>query len=66
MNALFRMPAEWEPHEATWLAWPHEEADWPGKFEPIPWIYGEIVPHLAPVERVRILIDNAEAREQAR
>jgi len=31
----FRMPAEWEPHEATWIAWPHEETDWPGKFEPI-------------------------------
>ena len=41
------MPAEWEPHEATWLAWPHEKSDWPGKFEPIPWLYGEIVRHLA-------------------
>ena len=34
------MPAEWEPHDATWLAWPHEESDWPGKFESIPWVYG--------------------------
>jgi agmatine deiminase len=51
----FRMPAEWEPHEATWLAWPHERSDWPGKFEPIPWLYGEIVRHLARVERVRII-----------
>lgn len=49
------MPAEWEPHEATWLAWPHEESDWPGKFEPIPWVYAEIVARLAKVERVRIL-----------
>ena len=39
------MPAEWEPHEATWLAWPHEKSDWPGKFAPIPWVYGEIVRH---------------------
>ncbi|MFI5290562.1 MAG: agmatine deiminase family protein, partial [Polyangia bacterium] len=39
----FRMPAEWEPHAATWLAWPHEKSDWPGKFEPIPWVYGEVV-----------------------
>ncbi len=49
------MPAEWEPHEATWLAWPHEKSDWPGKFEPIPWLYGEIVRHLARVEKVRII-----------
>jgi agmatine deiminase len=53
-----RMPAEWEPHEATWLAWPHEKSDWPGKFEPIPWLYGEIVRHLARVERVRILTED--------
>jgi agmatine deiminase len=60
------MPAEWEPHEATWLAWPHEKSDWPGKFEPIPWLYGEIVRHLARVERVRILIQDADAERRAR
>lgn len=51
-----RMPAEWAPHEATWLAWPHEKSDWPGKFAPIPWLYGDIVRHLSQVERVRILV----------
>jgi len=60
------MPAEWEPHEATWLAWPHEITDWPGKFSPIPWVYGEIVRHLSRVERVRILVENAYAEEKAR
>ena len=45
-----RMPAEWERHEATWLAWPHENTDWPGKFAPIPWVYGEIIRHLSRVE----------------
>lgn len=60
------MPAEWEPHEATWLAWPHETSDWPGKFEPIPWIYGEIVRILSRVERVRILVQDDELEEQAR
>ena len=60
----YRMPAEWEPHEATWLAWPHERTDWPGKFAPIPWVYADIVRHLARVERVRILVqDRAEERE---
>jgi agmatine deiminase len=62
----YRMPAEWEPHEATWLAWPHELTDWPGKFEPIPWVYAEIVRHLARVERVRILIEDARAESRAR
>jgi len=60
------MPAEWEPHEATWLAWPHEKSDWPGKFAPIPWLYGEIVRHLARVERVRILVPDREAEEGVR
>jgi len=65
-SAGFRMPAEWEPHEATWLAWPHEKTDWPGKFSPIPWVYGEIVRHLSEVEKVRILIDDAEGEQKAR
>jgi agmatine deiminase len=60
------MPAEWEPHRATWLAWPHELTDWPGKFAPIPWIYAEIVRHLSRVERVRILIEDTQAESQAR
>jgi len=60
----FRMPAEWEPHEATWIAWPHEKTDWPGKFAPIQWIYGEIVRHLSRVEKVHILIEDAEAGQR--
>ena len=61
-----RMPAEWEPHEATWLAWPHERSDWPGKFAPIPWVYGEIVRHLARVEKVKILIRDRALEVSAR
>jgi agmatine deiminase len=60
------MPAEWEPHEATWLAWPHERSDWPGKFAPIPWAYGDIVKRLARVERVRILVEDAALEKSAR
>lgn len=59
-----RMPAEWAPHTATWLAWPHESSDWPGKFTPIPWLYGDIVRHLSHVERVRILVENEPARQK--
>src|SRR5437870_32356 len=60
------MPAEWEPHEATWLAWPHNRDDWPGRFAPIPWVYGEIVRKLARVERVRILVQDDRLEQQAR
>lgn len=62
----FRMPAEWEPHAATWLAWPHERTDWPGKFAPIPWVYGDIVRRLARVEKVRILVEDAATEKGAR
>jgi len=59
------MPAEWEPHEATWLAWPHERSDWPGKFAPIPWVYTEIVRHLVVSERVHLLVHSAREQQQA-
>ena len=62
----FRMPAEWEPHEATWIAWPHNRDDWPGRFAPIPWVYGEIVRKLARVERVRILVEDDDHQQGAR
>jgi agmatine deiminase len=52
----YSMPAEWEPHAATWLAWPHHEADWPGKMEAVRWVYGEMVRKISPGELVRILV----------
>jgi agmatine deiminase len=61
----YRMPAEWERHEATWLAWPHNPEDWPGKFQAIPWVYAEIVRLLATHERVHILVEDAKAEQRA-
>jgi agmatine deiminase len=61
----FRLPAEWEPHDATWLAWPHKASDWPGKLPTIPWVYGEIVRALAPGEIARILVASPEERRRA-
>jgi len=55
----FRMPAAWEPHHATWIGWPHNASDWPGKFAAIPWVYGEIARKLVPGEIVRILVNSA-------
>jgi len=60
------MPAEWEPHESTWLAWPHHRDDWPGKFEPIPWVYAEIIRHLSRHERVDLIVNDAASEKQAR
>ncbi len=59
------MPAEWQAHEATWIAWPHCHADWPGKFAPIPWVYGEIVKHLHTGEIVHILVNDAASEKRA-
>jgi len=64
-NRGYRMPAEWEPHASTWLAWPHRRSDWPGKFRPIPWVYGEIVRALTQHERVNLLVGGPGARAQA-
>jgi agmatine deiminase len=60
------MPAEWESHEATWLGWPHELTDWPGKFAPIPWAFAEMVRLLSQVERVFLLVEDRNAEKRAR
>jgi agmatine deiminase len=62
----FSMPAEWEPHEATWLGWPHNPTDWPDKLETIRWVYGEIVRKIAPGEVVRILVNSKTEEKLAR
>jgi len=60
------MPAEWDRHEATWLAWPHNPEDWPGKFQAIPWLYAEIVRLLAGHERVHLIVQNGKEETRAR
>jgi agmatine deiminase len=52
----YQMPAEWEPHQATWIGWPQNREDWPGKFAPIPWVYTEIVRYLSRAEKVHIVV----------
>jgi agmatine deiminase len=60
------MPAEWAPHAATWLAWPHYHGDWPGKFDPIPWVYAEIIRNLSRHERVELIVQDAKSERQVR
>lgn len=62
----YRMPAEWDRHEATWLAWPHNPEDWPGKFQPIPWLYAEIVRLLAAHEHVHLLVEDAKSESRVK
>lgn len=60
-----RMPAEWEKQGAIWLAWPHNSDDWPGKFEPIPWVYAEIIRYISRKQQVRLVVRNARERDRA-
>jgi agmatine deiminase len=60
------MPAEWAPHASTWLAWPHFENDWPGKFEPIQWVYAEIIRSLTRHERVDLIVNDSAAEKRAK
>lgn len=62
----FCLPAEWENHEATWIGWPHNTSDWPGKFAPIPWVYAEIVRHISRGELVRILVNSQQHETKVR
>ncbi len=60
-----RMPAEWEEHEATWLGWPHNKEDWPGKFTPIAWVFAEIVKRISAGEKVRIIVESKQHKDKA-
>lgn len=62
----YSMPAEWAPHEATWLGWPHNETDWPGKLDTIRWVYGEMVRKIESGETVRILVNSRAEEKLAR
>lgn len=62
----FRMPAEWEPHAATWLTWPHNRNSWPGKFEPVPDLWCELIRTLVPCEPVHLLVGDAAVEDDVR
>jgi len=62
----YAMPAEWERHEATWLAWPHHTTDWPGKLDTIRWVYAEMVRKISPGEIIRILVRHPAEEKLAR
>lgn len=64
-----RLPAEWEPHAATWITWPQNPRDWPGKFQPMPWAFAEIIRKIACApghERARVLVGSPAVESRAR
>jgi len=61
----FKLPAEWERHQATWLGWPHNRSDWPGKFSAIPFVYAEIVKQISRGETVRIIVESKDHQKKA-
>jgi agmatine deiminase len=62
----YSFPAEWEKHEATWLGWPHNASDWPGKFEIIPWVYGEMVRKISAGEKINLIVRHKKDEAHAR
>lgn len=59
----YRMPAEWEPHSATWLTWPHNNETWPGQdMKTIENVYLEIIRRLQSAERTHILVNDPAAK----
>lgn len=66
MSARVFYPAEWERHEATWLGWPHNTTDWPGKFAPIPWVFGEMARHIAAGENLHLIVKDARHEASVR
>jgi len=61
----FKLPAEYEIHQATWIGWPHNKSDWPGKFSAIPFVYAEIVKHISRGETVRIIVESKDHHKKA-
>jgi agmatine deiminase len=62
---MYMMPAEWEKQASVLLAWPHNKEDWPGKFEPIPWVYGEIIRAITKTQRVRLVVRSSREKTKA-
>jgi agmatine deiminase len=66
MLTTLKLPPEWTKHEATWIGWPYNKSDWPGKFSPIPYVYAEIVKYIPRGEKVRIFVQSKEHKLKAK
>lgn len=62
----YRMPAEWEPHQATWLSWPHNRKTWPGGIEQVWPPYAQLIAALARHETVHVNVNDSEMEREAK
>jgi len=60
----YRMPAEWEPHEGTWLAWPKDPITWPNRVRQVETIFEQMIETLLPHEKVHLLVDSEKQQEK--
>ncbi|HEY7165463.1 MAG TPA: agmatine deiminase family protein, partial [Candidatus Binatia bacterium] len=60
----YSMPAEWAPHRATWLSWPHNLETWPSQLERVRDIWVEMIRSLSPHERVCLLVNDRPTSER--
>jgi len=61
----YYFPAEFAPHKATWLSWPHKEASWPGKIDAIFPAYAKFIAYLSHGEKVCINVANEQMKQFA-
>ena len=62
----FRMPAEWHPHQSTWLTWPKDPETWPDRVTQVEEIYLQMIAALTPHEIVNLLVDDPETEQKVR
>ncbi|MBI1884064.1 MAG: agmatine deiminase family protein [Chlamydiae bacterium] len=58
------MPAEWAPHEGTWLSWPKDPITWPEQLPEVEEIYTQMIEYLTPNEKVFLLVNDEEAQQK--
>ncbi len=62
----YRMPAEWQPHSGTWLAWPHNRETWPNTpLQEVEAVYLDIIRALVVGETIHILVNDEAGRDRA-
>ena len=64
-NRGFHMPAEWEPHEAVWLSWPHNKNTFP-QLPAVEEAYFAFITAIHTSERVEFFVPSAVVHRRVR